>query len=165
MSNLFECDQTNAKVVSAEIGAAKGKKKVRMVFELVEGPHAGRRASYDGKLDPENIKFTKSDMKKVGWKGVDANTFASDVAAAALVVPIDCEIVSYKYPDTGKTSEWTAVRNIGGARPLDPLAGDDLREVNQWFADAPELTPQPREQNGASRSSGRPPVDDSDLPF
>jgi len=49
--------------VNVEFGADNGgKPKVRWEMEATEGEHKGKRASYSGKLDGDNIKWTKRDM-------------------------------------------------------------------------------------------------------
>jgi hypothetical protein len=155
---IFEGDFT-ARVVDAQIGGAKGKVRVRMEFEVLDGEHKGKRARYDGKLDPDNIRFTKRDMVAVGWAGVDAATFTADVMKAAKAIPITVEQASHTYEDSGKTTTWSAVRRIGGPRPLDKLDAEKLRDVNSWFAEAGDIEAPPA-ANGASRQTA-----EEDLPF
>ena len=142
-----------AKAVKPELGADKNNKpKVRIEFEIVEGPHAGKRVPYDGKLDPKNIKYTKRNMVAVGWQGKTAGTFVDDVLKAAVVVPITVKIVTWTNPE-GRTSTWSAVDRIGGsaAPPLAALDREKLRDVDSWFAEVDE-------GGGAAQ-------DNSDLPF
>jgi hypothetical protein len=148
----------NAKAVKPELGTAKnGKPKVRIEFEIVEGPHTGKRVAYDGKLDEKNIKWTKLAMMAVGWQGKTAGTFEDDVMKAAKVVPITVKIVTWENPETGKVSTWSAVDKIGrSAPPLEKLAPEKLRDVDSWFAEVP-LDEQ--------RNGGGGAVDDSDIPF
>lgn len=132
MAQLFN-GQCNGKVNNPEVGLdSNNKPRVRWEMEVVDGEHAGKRASYSGKLDPENIKFTKKDMMTIGWQGKDVRTFAADVKAAAKVVPFTAEIASYKRDD-GSVSEWTSAK-FGAARPLSDL-GDKASDVNRWFAE------------------------------
>lgn len=144
------------KPVDPQLGMSKGKYKVRVEFEIVdEGPHKGKRARYDGKLDEENIKFTKRDMVSMGWQGKSASTFVEDVKRANKTMPITVEQASYTYPDTGKTSTWAAVR-LSGGQPLAKLESEQLRNLDRWFAEAGEVA-------GAPPSNGA--ADDSDIPF
>lgn len=134
MAILFDGD-CKGKAVDVELGVdTNGKPRVRWSMEVTEGPHAGKKASYSGKLDPENIKFTKRDMMAIGWKGTDAaGTFVSDVAAAAKVIPFTAETVSFTR-DNGKTSQWTAAKNIGfQAQPLNAMDRETAKKVNGWF--------------------------------
>lgn len=146
MSNLF-VTEANAKPLNPQIGTYNGKKKVTVDFEILDGEHAGKRASYSGKLDPDNIKFTKRDMIALGWQGKDASTFAADVKAANKAVPITTRIAEHN----GR--QWTSVDRINGAGvDLKEFDGDQLREVNQLFASV-----------GDEAGDGGQPVDD--LPF
>lgn len=133
MSVLFE-GNCNGRAVEVEVGAdGGGKPRVRWSMEVTDGPHAGKRASYSGKLDEENIKWTKRDMKAIGWKGKDVRTFVEDVAKANLIVPFVAEIASNER--NGKTSQWTAAK-LTGALPLASLDSGKVDEVNKWFAEA-----------------------------
>ncbi len=141
MATLFE-GECIGKVLNPEAGPDKnGKARVRWDMIVTEGEHKGKRASYSGKLDPENIKFTKRDMRLVGWKGNDIRTFVADVTAAQRMVPFTAEIATNTYQDTGKTSQWTSVRFSGGVQPLGPLDDDTARKVNEWFAEVPDAAP------------------------
>lgn len=138
MAILFEGD-VKGKAVDVEVGADKnGKPRVRWNMLVTEGPHSGKKASYSGKLDPENIKWTKRDMIAIGWQGRDVRTFVADVAAADRTLPFVAEIASFERD--GKVSQWTSARSIGfAAAPLSPLAKDKVADVNSWFADAGEI--------------------------
>jgi hypothetical protein len=138
MAQLFEGDCVG-KVINPEIGESRGKVKVKWEMIVSDGDHKGKRASYSGKLDAENIKFTKRDMLVVGWKGKDVRTFVSDVKAADLTVPFSAEIAETTYEDSGKTSRWTSAKFSGGA-PLAVLDKDKADAVNRWFAEAGDIT-------------------------
>lgn len=138
MAQLFEGDCVG-KVANPQAGPdGQGKPRVRWDMIVTEGEHKGKRASYSGKLDPENIKYTKRDMRLVGWKGNDIRTFVDDVTKANLTIPFSAEIASNTYQDTGKTSQWTSVRFVGAMKPLGPLDDDTAHKVNQWFAEVPD---------------------------
>lgn len=139
-SNLFE-GEFSAKAIEARLGAYKGRRKVIVEFEICDGDRKGQRVSYDGKLDPESIKWTKRDMIALGWQGKDVRTFRDDVLAANKLMSITCEIARYVRHD-GSERQWTTVRRIGGGgggSPLEPLTDDQATELNRWFADASEL--------------------------
>ncbi len=139
MAALFE-GNVLGKVVNPEFGGDKnGKPKVKWEMQVTEGEHKDKRASYSGKLDEENIKFTKRDMMLIGWKGKDVRTFVDDVKAANLTIPFQAEIATNTYQDTGKTSQWTSARFSGGA-PLKALDKDKLDQANKWFSDAGAVT-------------------------
>ena len=135
MALLISGDFTG-KAVKAEFGDDKnGKPKIRIDMQIIGGEHDGKRCPYDGKLSPDNIKYTKAAMRAVGWRGDDVTTFASDVEKAALVVPFTTEVANFKRDD-GSISEWTAVRKIGGAPPLVKIADKKkIADVNKWFAE------------------------------
>jgi hypothetical protein len=138
MAILFEGSGLNGKAVNVELGLAGEKPKVRWEMEVVDGPHAGKRASYSGKFDADSIKWTKRDMMRIGWKGKDVRTFVEDVKAANLTVQFDAEIASNTYADTGKVSQWTSVRFGGTSKPLAKLDDDKIKNMNTWFAEVPD---------------------------
>ena len=139
-AQLFEGTFQQGRIVDAEIGKS-GKKVVRWGIVVVDdGPHKGKVARYSGKLDPENIKFTKRDMIAIGWQGKDVRTFVDDVKKANLLVPFTAEIASFKRDD-GSIAEWTAARLSGAGKPLTPFDADETRQVNEWFAQADDAIP------------------------
>lgn len=159
MPVLFE-GECVGKAVNPEIGAdGSGKPRVRWEMAVTEGEHRGKRASYSGKLDSDNIKFTKRDMMLIGWKGKDVRTFVSDVKAADKSVPFTAEIASNTYQDSGKTSTWTSAKFSGGTKPLAELDARKVEDVNQWFAEAGDIGPV------ADGGTNGTPQDNSDLPF
>lgn len=130
-----------AKPVSVELGAnKKGAAELRVEFEIAEGQYAGRKVNYSGLFNEKSTKYTKAAMLAMGWQGKDARTVVDDVMRAAKVVPIEVQIARWENPDTGKVSEWSAVRNVGRFKePLKPLAGNDVKDINQWLADVGEI--------------------------
>ena len=90
---LFEGDFVG-RAVGPEGGAKKGKPIVRIEMEITDGDLKGRRVTFEGKLDADNIPFTKRAMLAIGWKGKSVTTFLDDVKAAALTVPFRVEIAS-----------------------------------------------------------------------
>jgi len=140
------------KPVNVEFGADNGgKPRVRWEMEATEGEHKGKRANYSGKLDPENIKWTKRDMIAIGWQGKDVRTFVDDVKAKIGTVPFVAEIA--RFERDGKVSEWTSAK-MTGALPLAALDKDKLDDVNSWFREAGDIAPA-APANGAN----------SDIPF
>lgn len=58
--SLFEGQNLPGKALNPEFGAdSSGRPRVRWNMEVVDGEHRGKVANYSGKLDPENIKWTK----------------------------------------------------------------------------------------------------------
>ena len=149
MASLFE-GNCNGKAIDVEIGNDRnGKPRVRWNMLVVGGPHDGKVANYSGKLDADNIKFTKLAMVAIGWQGKDVRTFVDDVARAAKTVPFTAEIATFKR-DNGKESSWTSARSIGfSVAPLSQLDNATANEVNGWFAEVPDEGKKP----------------DSDIPF
>jgi hypothetical protein len=131
MASLFE-GQCKGRAVNIEVGYDKnGKARVRWEMEVTEGPHQGKRASYSGKLDEENIKFTKRDMIAIGWKGKTTRTLIEDTKAANLAVPFSAEIATNTYADSGKTST--------ASKPLAALDSDKQTEIDKWFEAAGDV--------------------------
>lgn len=129
MANLFEGSCTG-KPINVEFGADNnGRPRVRWNMEVTEGEHKGKIANYSGKLDQENIKWTKRDMIAIGWKGKDVTTFVADVKAANAVVPFTAEIANFN------GNQWTSAK-MQGALPLAALDKNRVADVNRWFAEA-----------------------------
>ena len=123
------------KPVSVEFGGDKqGRPVVRWEMEVTEGPHAGKRARYGGKLNEEQIKWTKRDMKLIGWKGDSVKTFLDDVKAANVTIEFEAMIAEHE----GR--QWTAAR-MTGALPLSQLDKEKITEVDRWFAAADDVAP------------------------
>lgn len=135
MSNLFETE-ASARAVRPEFGTTpKGKPKIRVEFEIVDGDHKGKHVPWEGRLDEKSIKYTKRDMLAMGWQGKSVSTFANDVLAANKTLPIKTRIAEFK-KDDGSVSRWTAVDRIGGAPPLEKADSDTTKSVDDWFAAA-----------------------------
>lgn len=130
-----------AKPVTCELGInKKGAAELSVEFEIVEGPNAGRKVGYSGLFGEKSAKYTKQAMLAMGWQGKDAGTAVADIMKSAKVVPIEVQIARWENPATGKVSEWSAVRNVGRFKePLKPLAGGDLKDVNQWLRDVGDV--------------------------
>jgi hypothetical protein len=139
MGQLFEGSFQQGRILNPEVGPNNaGKVTVRWNVTVVDdGEHKGKVANYSGKLDPDNIKWTKRDMIAIGWQGKDVRTFVDDVKKANRLVPFTAEIATYKRPD-GSVSEWTSAK-MSGAAPLGALSGDQAADANRWFAEAPDV--------------------------
>lgn len=153
MGNLIEGQFYGRAIRGSAKIVKKGNGKTVAVAELevTEGEHKGKRFGYDGGLDEKGIKYTKRDLKALGWKGVTSKTLTADVDAAieaGEVVPFEVKIASMKRQD-GSLNEWSTIRSIGRFAPQYEAATEDkLDEVDRWFNEAPDLG-----ANGASDSS------------
>ena len=145
------------KVTNVDLGAdTSGQLRVRWDIQVTEGPNRGKIAKYSGKFDGDNAKFTKRDMKAVGWKGADVLTFVKDAEAAACVISFVAEVASVKRPN-GKIAQWTSARAIGVVlTPLAKLTADAAEKLNQQLTNAGEIGPQ---------SGNAAPVADDEIPF
>lgn len=133
MSALFTGQNLKGRAINAEIGLdSQGRAVARWEMEVVEGEHKGKVARYSGKLNPDNIKYTKRDMKLIGWKGEKSATFVKDVAEANLVVTFNAEIASHN----GR--EWVSAR-FGGATPLATMDSDAERTVDRLLDEAGDV--------------------------
>jgi hypothetical protein len=140
MSALIE-GNFMAKSVSAEFGVnKKGVAELSVEFEITEGANAGRKVGYSGLFNEKSTKYTKAAMLALGWQGKSADTIVADIKAAAKVVPIEVQIVRGENRETGKPYEFSAVRNVGRFKePLKPIAGSDLKDVNQWLKEVGDV--------------------------
>lgn len=93
--SLFEGQNLKGRAINVKLGFDGQRRRARWDMEVVEGEHKGKTAKYSGKLDADHIKFTKRDMKTIGWKGEKSSTFASDVKAAGLIVEFTAEIAEH----------------------------------------------------------------------
>lgn len=156
MSNaLFEVDCL-AKPVKPEFGGdGRGKPKISVEFEILDGEYKGHRVPYSGKLDEKSIKFTKRDMIALGWQGTDVRTFVADVTKESKPITITTRIAEWDKRDGSEPRRWTTVGRIHAAQPLTQLESDRVADVNSWFASAGSLDSQ---SNGTHN-------DDSEVPF
>lgn len=130
MSALFEGQGLKGRATNVEIGVDKqGRARVRWDMVITEGEFKGRVAKYSGKLDADNIKYTKRDMVAIGWRGEKSSTFVADVEKANLVVEFDAEIAEHN----GR--QWVSAR-FGGGAPLNALDNDKERELDRLFSQA-----------------------------
>lgn len=128
--SLFAGQNLKGRAINVEIGLdSQGRPVARWEMEVVEGEHKGKTARYSGKLNADNIKYTKRDMKTIGWKGEKSATFVEDVKRANLVVTFNAEIASYN----GR--EWVSAR-FGGAAPLAAMDSDSERSVDRLLEEA-----------------------------
>ncbi len=145
MAELFS-GTCNGFAIDPEIGVdGSGHARVRWSMEVTEGPHKGKLAKYSGKLNPDNLRYTKRDMLAVGWQGKDVQTFVADVKAAKKVITFTAEIAEYN------GSTWTSAR-IGGVAPLGQMDTDKQRALNRAMADIADDTGGSEQRN-------------SDIPF
>lgn len=129
--SLFEGHNLKGRAINVEIGVSGGQARARWDMEIVEGEHKGKIAKYSGKLNPDNVKWTKRDMMTIGWKGQKSSTFVEDVTKANLIVEFDAVIASHN------GSEWVSAK-FQGAAPLAPLDTDKERELDRMFAEVPD---------------------------
>lgn len=148
----------NGKATKIELGYRKGKPLVRITMQIGEGEHKNKSFDYEGKLDGDNIKYTKRSLVSLGWKGAKIATAEADIKAANLNVPFVLRVAEYDKGDGSEPSRWTAVDRIGGAPPLEKAKDDDLAKWDSWFAEAGDVG----SANGAYPNA---PGNDSDLPF
>lgn len=130
---MIKAGNYQAKALTAELGLdKKDRASFRVTFQIVGGEFDGQKVQYSGLFTDKATRYTKHAMLALGWKGVNAATAVEDVLAAKKTVPIEVEIASWE----GR--EWASVRNVGEslAAPLKPLAGNDLKDVNTWLAQA-----------------------------
>lgn len=133
MSALFEGQGLKGRAVNPEIGVDnQGRARVRWDMVIVEGENKGRIAKYSGKLDPDNIKYTKRDMIAVGWSGNKVSSFVDDVEKAELVVEFDAVIAEYN----GR--QWVSAR-LGGGATLGALDSDKERELDRLLSQAGDV--------------------------
>ncbi|MGE3768915.1 MAG: hypothetical protein AB7L94_42075 [Kofleriaceae bacterium] len=151
------------KATKVELGYRNGKPLVRITMQVSEGEHKNKSFDYEGKLDNDNIKYTKRSLVSLGWKGQKIATAEADIKTADATVPFVLRIAEFDRKDGSEVRRWTAVDRIGGAPPLEKAKPDDLAKWDSWFADVGDV-------GGASNGSsggGHPnaPGNDSDLPF
>lgn len=161
-----------AKAVKPEIGSYNGKRKVRVEMRITTpGERLGKVLAYEGKLDADNIKYTKRAMIALGWKGQSVSTFVDDVKAADREVEIEVRIAEYTKPDTGQVRRWSSIDRIGNfAPPLQQLDADGTREMDSWFAEVGDVGATAGDGGGGSGGAGSGrvgglPGDDEDIPF
>lgn len=104
---------------------------------VVEGPDKDSTATYQGTFTEKQIKWTLRDLRALGWKGKTIATVVADCMTDPKIVDAEIEIASHTYPDSGKTSEWSAVRAFGRKRmELGAPTPATIKDVDEWLAEA-----------------------------
>lgn len=140
-----------------------GKKEIRLMMEILEGPLAGRRVKYTANTkDERSTAFAKRDLKAAGWQGASIKTFVADVTKmgeSGAKIPFTVRLARNTKED-GTVSEWWTVGTIGVASiPLSAPTADDDALVDSWFGAVDDQQPAPRQQGqgqptGVQRSTG-----------
>ncbi len=105
----------------------------RIDFELIAGPDAGQRITYNGRVDNRSAPYVAKDLKSAGWKGKDLETLSADIDATHVEVPIE---IQHKETKDGARM-FAVVRSIGrGAKPLVKANASDLKDANDALHNA-----------------------------
>lgn len=144
-----------------------GKPEMRFMMEVVEGDSKGQRVPYKANTkNPQSTSYAKRDMVAAGWQGKTVGTFVADLTAANKAgkkMTFVARLASFTRDD-GTVSQWWTVGSIGySAPPLAAPTNDITKNVDSWFADAPDAAT-PATGNNNSRHPNAPGNDD-DLPF
>lgn len=150
---IRENPSVRARALSGMVVNEKGVVTARVNFEILEGPDAGQRITYNGQVaNAKGARYTALDLVAVGWKGVKLGTLPADVEAARAEPNI--EIVHKQTKDGART--FPVVRSIGRAPRVEtPASNDDLVNADMML----------RAALGNDGPDDAPPVDDSDIPF
>lgn len=161
MSNAFFEGDFVGRPVKVEFGTnpKNGRPTARITMEITEGDKRGRQVPYEANFKQEAIGYTKRDLMAAGWQGKTMATFVDDVTKAGQSekpIPFSVRIATFENPETGKVRQWLSVGSIGNyVPPIVAATKDDVRDVDQWFAevpDAPPAPPAPQQQQPAQQS-------------
>lgn len=123
-----------ARALSGSFGVDdKSYPTARVEFELVAGPDAGQRITYNGRIDARSAPYVGRDLKAAGWAGKNLDTIGADVERTH--VEVDIEIQHKQTKDGART--FPVVRSIGrGAKALAPAPQGELSSANALIAKA-----------------------------
>lgn len=136
MSNLIPEGTYPVRVVGkASVGKnQKEETRARVNVEFIDGPGAGRRMTYDERIDPKSAKFVRGSLAAVGWKG---KTFASVPVDVVEGAETTAEVMHLTVKDGPRAGEvFAKLRNLGGAPALDELSPSDLADADSLIAGA-----------------------------
>lgn len=132
----------------------------RINVQITDGPDKGQRCTYEDQVNTKSALYVGRSCRAAGWKGVNLETLAADVAAwvAKTGGKSTVEIKHIEIKNGKRAGEiWAKPNSIGrGPKPLAAAKGETLDDANEAMRRAME-------------ADGATPVDDSgptdDIPF
>ena len=149
---IREAPSVQARALSGMVTNEKGIVTARVNFEILEGPDAGQRITYNGQVTQKSAPYVAKDLAAVGWKGRSLSTLTADVEKSSASTTIE---IQHKQTKDGSRT-FPVVRSIGRPpREVKPASTDDITNADMMLSAA----------LGTDDERDAPPVDDSDIPF
>lgn len=136
MSKLIPEGTHNVRTVStATIGKNdKGELRARVNVEFLDGEHAGRRMTYDERIDGKSEKYVRQSLGACGWQG---RTFASVPRDVREGVETTAEVMHLTVKEGKRAGEvFAKIRNLGGPPPLAEATPEDLADLDAFIPGA-----------------------------
>jgi len=135
---------------------------VRINVELVDGPHAGTRQTYEEVVNNKQAPYIARTCKAVGWKCQSLSTLKADVAEWVKATGGESTLeIRHVKVTTGKRagSVWAKPNSIGrGPKPLKESTQENLYDADAAMRAA--LAEDSNRNNGNGGHDDAPPTDD-----
>lgn len=133
MSNLIPEGTYNVKVIgAASFGKNdKGEFRARVNVQFLDGDAAGRKMTYDERLDGKSEKYVRQSLAACGWKGKTFASVAADIADGATTTAEVMHLTVKQGPREGEV--FAKVRNLGGAPPLVVPTMADIADADSFI--------------------------------
>lgn len=133
MSNLIPEGTYSVRIVgAASFGKnEKDELRARINVQIADGDFAGRRMTYDERLDGKSEKYVRRSLTACGWKG---KTFASVAADIVDGTETTAEVIHLTVKEGKRAGEaFFKIRGLGGQPPLVAPTINDISEADSMF--------------------------------
>jgi hypothetical protein len=114
----------------------------RINVQITDGPDKGQRCTYEDQVNAKSALYVGRSCRAVGWRGVNLETLADDVAAwvAKTGGKSTVEIKHIEIKNGKRAGEiWAKPNSIGrGPKPLAAAKGETLADANEAMRRAME---------------------------
>jgi hypothetical protein len=118
-------------VLGAEAGEVDGKIKARVNVKFIDGPNAGRLATYEDEVNAKSSIYVARSLQAVGWQGKTLRSVKDDCTKwiASTGGKSTAEI---KHISTKKGTIWDKCNSIGrGPKAMKDAAGETLADADE----------------------------------
>lgn len=142
---------------------------VRINAQIAEGPDAGRKVTYEDRVNNKSAKYIMQSARAVGWKGGRLeHTFRADVDEWIKATGGESTVeIRHLEIKSGKRAGqiWGKANSIGrGPRPLKPPSRESADDADEAMRQA-MLEAESTGDGGTPPTDDVPPHGDDDIPF
>lgn len=143
---------------------------VRINAQITEGPDAGRRVTYEDRINNKSAKYIAQSAKACGWRGGRIEeTFRADVTEWIARTGGESTVeIKHLEIKTGKNAGkiWGKANSIGrGPRPLQAPSRESADDANEAMRQAMADDQSGPGSGGGSAPDDVPPPGEDDIPF